>query len=149
VAEFETVLLRDDGTVTTETIPRWQITDFGIIERIMSKFENIKIDLHSIWNQKKDCLRETRLFAEKKFAESGQDDAKFNQLSNPLLTVLSGAEARLAPTLADQLRGQSAAPTGQSSVFSVGKAEESETKAEINELLSVPKVFGPPSRRKQ
>ena len=154
VSVFEEELRRDNGTVTVETIPKWQISDFAIIERIMRNHKSITEDIHSIWNQKRECLKETRLFAEKRFNECGNDDGKFNSSSaaSTCLTVLSGAEQRLAPSLVDEIRGSDKRNGGQTSNTSaagVCAISANETvKSTGGSLLSVPKTFGPPSRKK-
>ena len=150
-AAFEKELLRDNGTVSINTVCKWQIQDFAVVEKVMNENESLRNDLRSIWNQKKDCLRETRLFAEKKFTECGSDDNKFSSSShaNSCLTVISGAEQRLAPTLAEEVRDRKSHTSGTISAAGVCGVSLKETVTTSGtSLLSIPKSFGPPSRKK-
>lgn len=114
---FEETLLRNNGTVSVPTVPMWQISDFKQVEKIMNENPSLKKDLQAIWNQKKECLRETRLFAEKKF----QDDK-----SVPLVQTDETGERKTA------------------AVCGVSNKESVEPRGS---LLTIPKSFGPPPRK--
>lgn len=117
---FKEVLLRDNGTVTAMSISKWQVGDFGEIQNIFESFPEILSDIHNIWNQKKDSLQETRLFAEKR--ASGKPDDSFVSSSS-----------------------QPAATTSASTVCGIGS---SESLSSIQQL-TVPRSFGPPPRIKK
>jgi hypothetical protein len=148
-AEFKSKLLTDGGLVTVETIPKWQVNKFGVIKDVLESFPTVRSDIHTIWTQKRDCLRQTRLFAEKRFAS---DEAQFvdSDAAGTCLSVISGAEATLpAPLVSEgsEYKGRTIeARQTASGVCSVSTSEAGEPA--VN-LLHVPKTFGPPSRRKK
>ena len=147
-SDFKEKLLTDGGLVTIDTIPKWQVCNFDVIKDVMESYPVVRSDIHAIWNQKRDCLRQTRLFAEKRFAS---DKAHFvdSDAAATCLSVISGAEATLpAPLVSESIefkeRKSHARPTA-SGVCSVSSSEAGD--APTN-LLQVPKTFGPPGRRK-
>ena len=144
VADFETLLLRDNGTVNPETIPKWQVKDFEIIQRIMNDNKTLRDDIHNIWNQKRECLKETRLFAERRFKEA---DPKFNSRNYALL---SGRERQLnaeSETLTVEANASSTKPPTNTAatVCAVGATE---TTSHPTTLLTTPRTFGPPRKEK-
>ena len=150
-AKFTQELLRDNGTVTVDTIPKWQVPDFGVIEKVMKEHPSITADIQSIWNQKRECLRETRLFAEKRFTDCGNNDSQFTNSggAGSCFTVLSGAEQRLPPSLASEGGDHRERRTNErTTAAGVCAMSAAENVAAGTSLLSVPKTFGPPSRRK-
>lgn len=147
-ATFEKALLRNNGTVSPTTVPMWQVDDFAVVERIMNENPSLTNDLHAIWNQKKECLRETRLFAEKKFSECGNDDNKFNATSQACHTVLAGVEQRLSPTLLEEVRDRKTHTNTLISAAGVCGVSSKESVKTQGSLLTIPKSFGPPPRKK-
>ena len=149
VKRFTEVLIRDNGTVTNQTISKWQVSDFMVIQNIMLSHPDITNDIHNIWIQKRDCLRETRLFAEKRFSECGHDDSKFakSDAASSCFTVMSGAERRLAPSLASEakeFRERRNETTTAAGLCSIGSTESI---ALMSGSLSAPKTFGRPPRQ--
>jgi hypothetical protein len=150
VADFEQVLMTDNATVTPETIGKWQVHNFSIIESIMNEHVLIRDDIRAIWNQKKESLRETRLFAEKRFRECGNDDNKFTAsgAANNCLTLLSGVDQKLSPQIIEEIKSEEA---GRRSSFNtaagVCSISTNEQLSNPTSLLTIPKTFGPPSRR--
>ena len=142
VETFEKVLLRDNATVTTDTIPKWQVQDFNVIQRIMDTHANIRDDIHKIWNQKRECLRETRLSAERRFRET---DPKFDSKN---FALLSGQER--APKLSEHGRSEEdklAAQETSNVAATVCGVSEHESNISSTSLLKTPRVFGPPGRK--
>ena len=140
VSAFRETLLRDNGTVTIDSIPKWQVHDFAHIERIMNQHPTITADIHAIWNQKRDCLKQNRLFAEKRFGQPA---------GGPELNTAMVSGAMYAPTLAmggaehyERRGGERATAAG---VCSMGSAE---TVTAATGLLTLPKTFGRPERKK-
>lgn len=84
---FEKVLLRNNGTVSVDTVRMWQVSDFKEVERTLVENPTLRADLQSIWNQKRQCLRETRLFAEKKFSD---EDSKSHTAPPPQIDASEG-----------------------------------------------------------
>ena len=148
-AEFKGKLMTDGGLVRIETIPKWQVSDFETIRSVMESYPSVSSDIHAIWNQKRECLQQTRQFAEKRFAS---DKANFmeSDAAATCLSVISGAEAAM-PVLpaseSSELRDRRMQPRSTASqVCSVSSAESVEGPSN---LLQMPKSFGPPGRRKQ
>ena len=143
VEDFEKVLLRDNGTVSPESIPKWQIKDFDIIQRIMSEHKNIRDDIHHIWNQKRECLKETRLFAERRFKDA---EPKFDSRN---FALISGRERQPQTdadnTLKEAELASTKLPTNTAAtVCAVGEAEST---SKPTTLLTTPRTFGPPRRK--
>lgn len=134
VRRFRETLLRDNGTITLETIEKWQVYDFSVIEDIMKTYPTITEDMQAIWTQKKDCLKETRLMAERRFKDIASSES--------LECKTSGTECRTPPTAAVEQKGKATSAAGVCSISSA------ETVSAGTSLLTVPKTFGPPSRRK-
>ena len=145
VADFENVLLRDNGTVSPETIPKWQVKDFDIIQRIMNENKTIRDDIHNIWNQKRDCLKETRLFAERRFKDS---EPKFNARN---FALLSGRDRQLNPDTESSSKDAdvSGAKPPTNNAATVCGVSATETTNKPTTLLTTPRTFGPPRKQKQ
>jgi hypothetical protein len=131
--EFKQILSRNGGVVNSPTtIPDWQLSDFSVIERIFHNHPIIRSDIQAIWNQKRDCLKETRTFAEKRFGDGNE----------------SGSQAH-GETKTDYTRVNNAAPTtGTGGLCSMANTEKEKAPTSTGSLLSMPKSFGPPSRKK-
>jgi hypothetical protein len=143
VEEFEKILLRDNGTVSSETITKWQVHDFDIIQRIMSDHQTIRDDIHHIWNQKRECLKETRVSAERRFKES---DPTFNSRNYALLSGRDRPAPQIGEPTPDEgdVSSSTPLPNTAASVCSVGS---NETTLRPTSLLTTPRTFGPPSRK--
>jgi len=156
VANFEQVLMTDNATVSPDTITKWQICDFSVIEKVMNEHVVIRDDIRAIWNQKRECLKETRLFAEKRFRECGSDDNKFNSsgAANSCLTLISGVDQKLSPQVMEEIKGEESNRKSHSghpitsSAAGVCAISSNEQIQQPTSLLITPKTFGPPSRRK-
>jgi hypothetical protein len=148
--KFKEALLRNDGVVSVETISKWQIPDFRIIQDVMEKNAVVTADIHAIWNQKADCLRQTRLFAEKRFSSDKVNFAD-SDAGATCLSVISGAEATLPASLvAEGNEFKDRRPVSRPTAATVCSVGTSEISASSSSLLEMPKTFGPSGgRRKQ
>lgn len=127
VAEFKQVLSKNGGVVTNAAnIPDWQLSDFSVIEDIFEKYPTVKHDVQAVWGQKRDCLRETRLFAEKRFVD-------------PEKTITT----ELANPAQNKSRTQTTASTDLCSIAT----SEQEMPGTAASLMSLPTSFGPPRRK--
>jgi hypothetical protein len=135
VQEFNNLLYRGGSVVTPATINKWQIDDFGVIERVMTSFPIIRSDIQTIWNQKRQCLEESRLYAERRFGSS-----KEGSVSGP-----PSEPSKSPPAEIDESRRTATRPTA-AVVCSVSPAELVEDAATT--LLTVPQTFRPQTRKK-
>jgi hypothetical protein len=144
VEKFKNVLMRDGSVVSPDTISKWQIDDFGVIEGVMKSHPSVTADIHLIWNQKRESLAESRLFAEKRFGRGLDQAGNLPEISQSA-SAASRSPAVFSET--DDARTDRRArerPTA-STVCSVSSSEV--VHADTG-LLSLPKTFRPHGRKK-
>ncbi len=133
--EFKEVLSKNGGVVNNAaSIPNWQLIDFNVIENIFSEHPTVKEDIQAVWIQKRDCLRETRLFAEKRFndtKDSGSAEVAF--------------DARSQPTKSRHFSNSSNAAAAD--LCCIATSEQVLVAPGTGSLMSLPTSFGPPRRR--
>lgn len=144
VEKFKNVLMRDGSVVSPDTISKWQIDDFSVIENVMKSHPSVTADIHLIWDQKRESLAESRLFAEKRFGRGLDQAGNLPEMSQSA-SAASRSPAVFSET--DDARTDRRArerPTA-STVCSVSSSEV--VHADTG-LLSLPKTFRPHGRKR-
>jgi hypothetical protein len=146
VAKFKKELLTDHGVIGIESISKWQVSDFRTIQDILETHPSVKADIHTIWDQKRECLKQTREFAERRFTSSnraveGEASTKYPPAINS--ESKSADVSRSIPNPAQSK--QNVARLTAAVICGVGSLEAAESS--VN-LLEVPRTFGPVGRRK-